>query len=89
MAVLPNIDMAHKLVESIYEISDKSEVVDKAKPKTFEFGTSRRYWIGLTDQIAEKRWQWAGLGTNLDYEFWYGGQPDHNKGSKEPEHCGS
>lgn len=94
LAVLPTKEMANKLVEALYQKSASGDQVDGALPKTFEIGLNRRYWIGLSDIMDEGKWTWVGLGKELDYNFWYPGQPSHGPGKQitewiKGEHCGS
>lgn len=94
LAVLPTRKLAEQLVESISEKSASATEIDNAAPRTYEIGANRRYWIGLTDVVDEGKWMWIGLAVELDYDFWYPGQPSHGPETNKTEwlkreHCGS
>ncbi|CAL8110694.1 unnamed protein product [Orchesella dallaii] len=92
LAKLATKEKAEMLVDKIAEISEPfTDEYDK-KNKEVEFGMDRRYWIGLTDQMQEKKWYWThDDGNELTYsDFWYPNQPDHKlseDGIKSREHC--
>ncbi|XP_074836089.1 C-type lectin domain family 17, member A-like [Carettochelys insculpta] len=47
-------------------------------------GTSRVYWLGMTDQATEKSWVWVD-GTSVVLSFWSSGEPNNH----QEEDCGT
>lgn len=92
LAVLPYRQNALKLVDLIFKKSVGAKELEAGRPRQFEFGISRRYWIGLSDVGQERKWRWVGLGVELNYNYWSKGQPSHNLNTNTDamaEHCGS
>lgn len=91
LIVLSTVERAKQLVNSIaMNITEKYEKIFEyeRKYRSVEFGPDRRYWIGLTDQIKEGQWMWVRFGLELLYDFWYPGQPDHQRNNRgNLEHC--
>ncbi len=92
LAVLPYKSNVLKLVDAIFNKSVGAKELEAGKPRQYEFGISRRYWLGLSDVGVERKWRWVGLGVELNYNYWSGGQPSHNLNPSKDvmaEHCGS
>lgn len=53
-----------------------------------QFGTTSRYWIGLTDAGGEGKWQWV-TGEPLSYTNWAVDEPnDYGPGGEDYAHMG-